>query len=199
MDTLEKIDLQKTDQAYYKASLKPQILQFPDIGYIAISGKGSPDSHEFSLAIQTIYKVAYKLKNISKLNGRDFKVAKMEAFWWLQNGHDFENTPKDQWFWQILIRMPEYINEEDLKTAKSSLEDEQSTNTTMWHIEPAGEFIHILHIGSYFNEKESIEKIMNHVKENQKIISGHHREIYLTDPRKTSEDRLRTILIYRIQ
>ena len=59
--------------------------------------------------------------------------------------------------------------------------------------------VQVLHLGSYENEKESIEKIMSFIMENGLEINGHHREIYLSDPMKTPEEKLRTILRYAVK
>ena len=57
----------------------------------------------------------------------------------------------------------------------------------------------ILHVGSYDNEKESIGKIMSFIKDNDLQVNGRHREIYLSDPMKTAEEKLRTILRYAVK
>jgi hypothetical protein len=198
METLEKLDLQKAAPEYYSAKTTPSIVELKEIGYIAISGKGSPDHDHFLMSVQAIYGVGYKIKSFKKAEGRDFKVAKMEAFWWLDEGHDFEKTPKEGWNWEILIRMPDYINTEDLGLAKKSLITDAWIEKVEWHIEPAGKFAQILHLGSYSEETTSINKLLQHVKEKGLKITGQHKEIYLTDPRKTAQEKLKTILRYRI-
>jgi hypothetical protein len=63
---------------------------------------------------------------------------------------------------------------------------------------PESGYAEVLHLGSYEKEAPSIQKIMELVQEKGLQITGKHREIYLTDPQKTPEDQLRTILRYQV-
>lgn len=57
-----------------------------------------------------------------------------------------------------------------------------------------GNRIQTLHIGPYSTEPETIEKIRKLMKENKLTENGFHHEIYLSDPRKTPPQRMKTIL-----
>ncbi len=52
----------------------------------------------------------------------------------------------------------------------------------------------IMHIGPYATEPESFEKIYKLMEEESYKENGHHREIYLSDPRKTAPEKMKTIL-----
>ena len=52
----------------------------------------------------------------------------------------------------------------------------------------------MLHIGPYADEPATIEKMIAFAKENGLVPHGIHHEIYLSDPRRTAPERLRTIL-----
>lgn len=58
----------------------------------------------------------------------------------------------------------------------------------------------MMHIGSYDNEPESF-KIMEDFAEtnNLKRISKIHKEIYLTDARKTAPEKLKTVLRFKVE
>ena len=40
---------------------------------------------------------------------------------------------------------------------------------------------------------------MNFIEQNGVEVAGYHHEIYLSDPRKTPEEKLRTILRYEVK
>jgi hypothetical protein len=52
----------------------------------------------------------------------------------------------------------------------------------------------MMHIGSYAEEHANIMKMHQYATENGYSISGHHHEIYLSDPRKTEPAKLKTII-----
>ena len=60
-----------------------------------------------------------------------------------------------------------------------------------------------MHIGSYDDELRTIAKIDKYIEDNNLVnvtsnIRKHH-EIYLSDPRRTSPEKLRTILRFPVQ
>ena len=52
-----------------------------------------------------------------------------------------------------------------------------------------------MHIGSYDDEAPTLAKLHNEfIPQNGYIEAGKHHEIYLSDPRKISPEKLRTVL-----
>ncbi len=63
-----------------------------------------------------------------------------------------------------------------------------------------GDCIQMLHLGSYDNEPDSFMMMERFAEqENYSRISKTHREIYLSDARKVSPDKLMTVLRFRIE
>ena len=55
--------------------------------------------------------------------------------------------------------------------------------------------VQILHIGSYDDEGPVLRRLhAEYLPENGLTETGHHHEIYLSDPRKTAPEKLKTIL-----
>ncbi|MBD3205624.1 hypothetical protein GF319_04660 [Candidatus Bathyarchaeota archaeon] len=48
---------------------------------------------------------------------KDFKVNALEGLWWGDNGvFDLNNPdPKEDWRWKSMIRVPDYVEDEDLQ------------------------------------------------------------------------------------
>ena len=57
-----------------------------------------------------------------------------------------------------------------------------------------GTAVQIMHIGPYAEEVLTIEKMHAFARENGYRPTGKHHEIYLSDPRKTKPEKLRTVL-----
>ena len=82
-------DFKKEFKELYKPSSKPSILTVPPMSYIAVRGKGDPNTEggEYQSAIPLLYGVAYTIK-MSKKGPReiegyfDFVVPPLEGFWW---------------------------------------------------------------------------------------------------------------------
>ena len=195
MKTIEKLDLQRTDPQYYKASKEPGAIDLTARHYLSVAGQGDPDGAAFAGAMKALYGAAYGIKFFKKQEGRDFKIPKMEGFWWSELGKNLQKVPRDAWRWKLLIPMPGFVTAADLDRVRSGKKD---LEMAAWYTEPGGLFVQILHVGPYEEEEESIDKLLWWVKHKGYQIAGEHKEIYLTDPRRTPGERLKTILRYRI-
>ena len=54
--------------------------------------------------------------------------------------------------------------------------------------------VQIMHVGPYTAEPETIRKMKSFMKENDLGENGLHHEIYISDPRKTVPEKMKTIL-----
>jgi hypothetical protein len=192
------LDLLKEDSNYYTQNSDPVLIQVRDYNYLMSSGVSSPEDAKFNNAIEAIYKAAYGLKFHYKSLGRDFVVPKMEAQWWVEGPLPFEKTPRNQWHWNIMIPMPSYVNEAQVQEVLGTL-DQQHSDLISFEALGETDVVQVLHIGSYDQEGPSIAKIFSFIESEGLTISGPHREIYLTDPRRTAEEKLRTIIRYPVK
>jgi hypothetical protein len=54
--------------------------------------------------------------------------------------------------------------------------------------------VQTLHLGSYDDEGPVLEAMHAHIAASGLRMTGRHHEIYLSDPRRTAPEKLRTIL-----
>lgn len=204
---IEKLDLLKADSAYYKASKEPQLRDLDSYYYLSVEGKGHPESVPVWKAVEQLYAVAYSIKFSCKAEDMDFKVPKMEGFWWIDGGlekqHLFPSTPKEEWNWKFVIRMPDFVEGDHFYRAvqKVKLKNQELIENDEVSLELINEglCIQILHIGSYDKEESNVMKIMDFAKKEGLLINGYHHEVYLSDPRKTQQDKLKTIIRYSVK
>lgn len=199
---MEKLNLTKSDADYYKATPKPRTVNLAEKRYISFIGYGGPEALKFNQGIEALYAVAYALKFKFKSQNQDFVVPKTEAFWWLEGERkSFEGVPKADWHWEILIRIPDFIEQLEVDSAIQSVIEKKNiklASEIYFKIINTHNAVQILHIGSYENEKSTLDTLFSFIEENKLKIVGEHREIYITDPRKTPEARLKTILRYAV-
>lgn len=202
METLTKIDLKKEDKAYYTAKQTPSLHEFGAIDYISISGVSAPMADLFIGSIEAIYGVAYTIKKYCKAEGNDFVVPKMEAYWWVESELPFDQVPREEWYWKIMIRMPEFVSTAHVEEAIQAIVEGKNTplvNEVNHEQISEGKCVQILHVGSYEDEKSTLDILYKFIEDNGLAINGYHREVYLSDPRKTAQERLKTILRYAVK
>jgi len=198
---MTKLDLTKTDKTYYQAGSKPVLVEVNPYHYLIISGVSAPEDPQFTSSIEALYAMAYALKFNSKSNGSDFKIPKMEGQWWVEGDLPFEQTPRNEWHWNLMIPMPDVVTEKDFERLKPLVMDKKKLEKLKdLRFEPMKEGIsaQVLHIGSYDEEAPTLEKLFDFIEIQGMQIAGYHHEIYLSDPQRTSPEKLRTILRYPV-
>jgi len=199
---IQKIDLKKEYPQYYKSGKMPEVIEVEESKFLTLSGMGAPENALFMESISTIYAVAYMLKRNYQLVVQDFVVPKLECFWWVESDLPFDETPRKEWFWELLIRMPEFVEAEKVDDSIAEVIRKKNislANEVYLKNITEGKSVQIMHVGSYEEEKESIDKILNYVASEGLEICGHHHEVYISDPRKTPVERLKTILRYAVK
>lgn len=200
-----KTDLTKDHKAYYTAKNKPEIIDIAPAQFLSITGKGDPSGQEYSDKIQAMYSTAYTLKFSYKAQEKDFAVAKLEALWWFDeekyNGLTIteapQKVPRSEWTYRMLIRMPEFVSNEALQTAIDTVKSKKgivlASEIELFKMHE-GKSVQMLHVGPFSNEPESLLIMNQFMQENKLQRNGRHHEIYLSDFRKTPQDKLKTIL-----
>ena len=192
-----KLNLMQKYKLYYTANPKPEIVEIEEGKFLTIKGRGAPEDQEFQQKIKAIYTIAYSIKKICKKEGKDFVVPKLEGLWWTTEGKPFSEVPRQEWRWKLLIRIPEYVTQEILEKAKQEVLKRKKMELVKGvKIEKIreGKCIQILHIGPYSTEQESLIKMRKLMEKENLVENGPHHEIYLSDPRKTPPEKLKTIL-----
>ncbi|MCW3462828.1 GyrI-like domain-containing protein [Chitinophaga nivalis] len=195
---MTKLDLTKVYKNYYTATLAPQLVTIEKGLFLTITGKGDPNGAAFAETTSALYTVAYTIKNSSKELGRDFTVAKLEGFWWVNvTTEDPMLVPRDQWHYELAIRLPEEVTRQQFITAVMTAERKKKSTLFRevdFRYMEEGRCAQILHVGPYSEEPVSLKKLDELIKREQLQVTGRHHEIYLSDPRKSSPEKRKTIL-----
>ena len=196
-----KIDLRKSSRELFSApTAKFVIIEVPELRYLMIDGAGDPNTaRSYKEAIETLYPVAYAIKFASKLKlGRDYVVPPLEALWWADDMDDFIDRRKDKWLWTAMIMLPDWIAPElasnCIETVRSKKHPPAISKLRIGTL-AEGRSVQILHVGAYDDEGPVLARMHREfMPANGLTFNGSHHEIYLSDARKTSPEKLKTIL-----
>ena len=198
---MDKFDLKKTLPEYFKASAgKFSVLTLPKINYLMVDGKGDPNTDpSYVKAIEVLYGTSFTLKFMSKNElGQDYVVPPLEGLWWAQDMKSFETREKSKWSWTMMIMVPNHVSKAFVaKSIKIFHEKKPEADVTRLRFDSLTEGLSLqtLHIGSYDAEGPLLSSLHNvYMPQNNFAFNGLHHEIYLGDPRKTSPEKLKTIL-----
>lgn len=200
-------DYKKEYKEFYLPPKKPGIVEIPEINYIAVRGKGNPNEPdgEYQTAISLLYGTAFTIKMSYKGDRRidgyfPYVVPPLEGLWRQPGRETFDPARKADLEWISLIRLPEFVSKADFDWAVR--EASQKKHTDFSKVEffsyREGLCVQCMHIGSYDDEPATIRKMDLFVQEqgyaHDLSKERFHHEIYLSDPRRTAADKLRTVI-----
>ena len=204
-----KVDFKKRDKELYLPKTEPVLVEVPPMLFLMVDGKGDPNGEAYQLAVQKLYALSYGIK-MSKMGDDkpdgyyDFVVPPLEGLWDSINvGYD---PNRNNWLWTSMIRQPEFVTEDFLNRVKERTVKKNpglDLSDVRLAVFEEGLCVQILHIGPYQTEPESVAKMKafletNGLTENFDDTRKHH-EIYLSDPRKTGPEKMKTVLRHPVR
>ena len=116
-----KLDFIKEYKQYYAAKSISVVVESGKVPYLSIEGKGEPAGEVFTKTVEALYPLAYGVKSICKKQDQDFGVPKLEGLWWVKSNKPALEVPRSEWYWKLLIRMPDSATSEIIKNAKEEV------------------------------------------------------------------------------
>ena len=146
------------------------------------------------------YKTDYKIDGFY-----EYVVPPLEGFWWQDGicGVDYSN--KATFNWISVIRLPDFITKKDFDWAVKTASEKKKIDCSSaeFYTVEEGLCVQIMHIGSFDDEPASLEKMDKFLEENdyEKDFSETrlHHEIYLSDPRKSTPDKQKTVIRHPVK
>ncbi len=198
---MEKIDFKKDFKALYNPPRGAfTFVEVPPIAYLMVDGAGDPNTApEFQPAIETLYGAAYTLKfSLKKAGiGPEYSLAPLDGLWWCDGIEGFDQNNREIWRWTLMIAQPPHIKKETVDSAVSELVAKGKRG--LWErlrleILDEGLCVQTLYVGPYSDEGPTIAAMHKFVEDEACSLRGRHHEIYMSDPRRTAPEKLRTIL-----
>lgn len=197
--TMSKIDFKKTLKELYLPSSKAfEVVNVPKMNYIMIDGASPPHSDEYTAALSWLYPLSYGLKFMSKQTlKKDYVVPPLEGLWWAEDMTAFTEGRKEEWLWTMMIMQPDWITDEMFFDILESKGKKLGTppSTLRFETYDEGISVQIMHIGPYSEEGPTLARLHNdYIPKNGLAMTHHHHEIYISDPRRTAPEKLKTVL-----
>lgn len=205
-------DFKKEYKEYYMPKSRPEIITVPQMNYIAVRGEGDPNEADgaYKKAVGVLYSVAYTIKmsykGSHKIDGFfEYVVPPLEGFWRQGNNSDIDYSDKGKFSWISVIRLPDFVTEEDFKWAveEASRKKKLDCSAAEFLTVDEGICVQIMHIGAYDDEPRSVALMDDFIKENgyenDLTEARLHHEIYISDPNKTVPEKRKTVIRHPIK
>lgn len=200
-------DFKKSQKELYQPKAQPTLIAVPKINYLAVRGKGDPNEEggDYQTALGLLYGVAYTLKMSYKSEHQipgffEYVVPPLEGLWWQGNTSEIDYEHKENFNFISLLRLPDFVTEADFDwvITEATKKKKQDFSRVEFFTLDEGLCAQCLHVGSYDDEPATIAKMHEFICENGYVLDvselRRHHEIYLSDPRKTAPEKLKTVI-----
>ena len=205
-------DFKKEYKELYKPKDKPSIINVEKTNFIAVRGVGDPNAEnsEYKQSISLLYPIAYAIKMSKKgdykIDGYfDFVVPPLEGFWWQEGIKGVDYANKDSFNFISLIRMPDFVTKEVFEWAieETTRKKKKDFSKVEFFTYDEGLCVQCMHIGPYNDEPITVEAMHEYMIEQGYELDitdeRFHHEVYISDVRKISPEKLKTVLRHPIK
>lgn len=209
-------DVKQALKDLYQPGTTPSLVAVPTARFLMIEGKGNPNepAGEYAMAVETLYALSYAIKmnktELANIKGYvDYVVSPLEGLWWFDDPNlAFDvSAHKDSFRWIMMIRQPEFIGVKEFESAIAAVKKKKKhlpvdSVRFQWYTE--GKSVQAMHLGPYDEEPSTLSAMRRFLEGRgetealgqltpEGLLRTHH-EIYLSDPRKTPPEKMKTVL-----
>lgn len=205
-------DFKKEYREFYLPKNRPEIVTVPPMNYIAVRGSGDPNAEDgdYQKAIGLLYGIAYTIKMSKKgthqIDGYfDYVVPPLEGFWWQTGISGVDYSRKQDFNWISVIRLPDFVKEADFNWAvkEASAKKQQDFSKAEFLTVEEGLCVQCMHIGAYDDEPATVQKMHAYMEQQGYVLDitdrRLHHEIYLSDARKVSAEKRKTVIRHPVR
>lgn len=172
----------------------------PQFAFFMVDGAGDPNgSAAFQDATEALYALSYALKFARKKTNpeQDYAVMPLEGLWWSADLDSFDLSRRQDWLWTLMIMQPPRLTDEqfaELVEQTASKKPLPALSQVRFETFDEGLSVQTLHRGPYSAEAATVQRLHAWATGQGYGLRGRHHEIYLSDPRRTAPEKLKTII-----
>ena len=191
---------------------KPEIVRVPTANYLAVRGQGDPTEEDgmYQQAIRVLYAVAYTLKMSYKTEHKiegffEYVVPPLEGFWWQDHADGADYSDKSTFHWISVIRLPDFVAKADFEWAVETAAKKKKLDCSSAEFLTIDEglCVQIMHTGPFEDEPAAVARMDAYLEQNGYFNDFSerrlHHEIYMSDARKVSPEKWKTVIRHPIK
>jgi hypothetical protein len=135
----------------------------------------------------------------------DFVVPPLEGFWWQEGIQGVDYAHKEDFVFISLIRLPDFVSKEDFDWAiiEATRKKKRDYSKVEFFTYAEGLCVQSMHLGPYDNEPVTVSAMHAFIADQGYELdisdTRYHHEIYLSDVRKVTPEKLKTVVRHPIK
>jgi hypothetical protein len=194
----DTLDLKRQLRHLYKPKAKaPVLVDVPTMRFLMIDGVDGVRGPAFDASTQALMVLAYQVKfGAAKRLDLKYPVMPLEGlFWDAEEGPLAPLAEAEHLAWRLMVLLPDAVSREfvdEVRAKVAAKKDLPRLPDVRVQSLTEGASVQLLHVGPYAGEGPAVGRMRAFAAERGLEFAGAHHEIYLDDPSRAAQEKLRT-------
>ena len=198
---MEEQDSMKEFNRLYRATTRRiDEVDVPAMKFLMVDGscQGS-NFNDFRNGIEGLFALSQAMKAaIARTRiGFEYAVMPLECLWWVRGTGEYTPDNRDEWRWILMVVQPNYVTSALAREALSTMDrsrDLPGISKVRFGVFAEGLSVQTLHNGRRADKWTTINRLRAFIEKKGYEVRGRHHEIYISDPRTLSPEKMKMIL-----
>jgi len=198
---METQDSKKEFNRLYRAHARRiDEVDVPAMKFLMVDGscQGS-NYHEFRNGIEGLFTLSQGMKAaIARTRiGFEYAVMPLECLWWVRGKGDYTPENREEWKWILMMVQPEYVTSALAREVLAAMDRSKALpgiSKVRYGVFAEGLSVQTLHNGPRSEKWTTLSRLRAFIEKKGFQIRGRHHEIYISDPRTVTPERIKMII-----
>jgi hypothetical protein len=198
---MESQDSMKEFNRLYRATTRRiDEVDVPAMKFLMVDGscQGS-NFDEFRNGIEGLFALSQAMKAaIARTHiGFEYAVMPLECLWWVRGTCEYTPDNREEWKWILMVVQPNYVTSALAREALGAMDRDKSLpgiSKVRYGIFAEGLSVQTLHNGPRAEKWATINRLRAFIERKGYQVRGRHHEIYISDPRTLSPEKMKMII-----
>jgi hypothetical protein len=194
-------DLKKEFNRLYRASTRRfDEVDVPAMKFLMVDGScEGGDYQEFRSGIEGLFALSAGMKTaIARTKiGFEYAIMPLECLWWVRGKGDYTPGNRDEWKWILMMVQPEYVTSALAREVLGAMKREErlpGISRVRYGVFTEGHAVQTLHHGTRAEKWTTLNRLKAFIEKEGYEVRGRHHEIYISDPRTMTAERMKMII-----
>jgi hypothetical protein len=198
--SLKEYSLKEFNHLYKASARRIDEVDVPAMKFLMVDGSCEGANYDdFRSGIEGLFAISAATKGAIARTHIGFEYAQMplECLWWVKGSREYTPENVEEWRWILMIVQPEYVTSALVREVLGAMDREKilpGISKVRFGVFTEGLSAQTLYHGERRGKWATINRLRAFIERKGYEVRGRHHEIYLSDPRTMTAEKMRMIL-----
>lgn len=194
-------DSKKEFNRLYKASARRiDEVDVPAMKFLMVDGSCEGNNfQDFRNGIEGLFALSEGMKAaIARTRiGFQYAIMPLECLWWVRGSGDYTPDNREEWKWILMMVQPNYVTSALAREVVAAMNREKllgGISKVRFGVYTEGPAVQTLHKGPRSEKWATMNRLRAFIEKKGLEVRGRHHEIYISDPRTMTAEKMKMIL-----